>query len=497
MESSAKAHERKQGNVGKFIYPVRTVGYWVVIAQILLYQYQVYEQPQAWVWFFLAIFFAHPHIAFGIYIYKKQQRKIEFSTLVIDMALIAVVALLLDFSPIYVLPYLVANSATNFATNGFGLLWKGALAFIVTLFISYFFSAQTINTDFNFWTALPSQCYLFFAMHYIGFVSYVKGIKLRKAKQDSEQKNILLQEKADELIALNEEIRQQSEEIGAQRDNILEQHNQLSLSNVALQKAHNNIRDSIYYARRLQNSLLPNTDTLNQIFPKHFVFYSPKDVVSGDFFFAHFCPKRNLRFLAVADCTGHGVPGAFMSLVGQLFLHQLVVESELSSPCQILTLLHTKFRDLLQKNATDHRQQDGMDIGILVFDDQKQTFTFSGAKHNLRYTHKNSPNEVAMVSGDAFSIGEHYAKQSPSFSNKEQKYSAGTRFYMHSDGFTDQFGGNNRRKIGKRKLSELISQSHTMPLETQGQWLEDYYHNWRKEGKEQPIDDVILMLIEI
>lgn len=291
----------------------------------------------------------------------------------------------------------------------------------------------------------------------------------RKANAQLAEKNGLLAEK-------NEEISQAYEEIQAQQD--------------TLEHQHKNILESIQYARRIQEAILPEGESLQEALPNHFIFYKPKDIVSGDFYWFYTSPTRT--FLAAVDCTGHGVPGAFMSVLGISLLNQIVRDEPDLAPCDILDRLHQDvMRNLHQIGATGFQSQDGMDIALVALNHERTIMEFAGANNPL-YILRNG--ELEEIKGDRAPIGGSRFIQHR-FANYKVEISDGDSFYLFSDGMADQFGGPKGRKYTYKRLREIISNLHGQPMPVQLDIFSEEFDAWR--GNKEQIDDVLVIGVRV
>lgn len=271
-----------------------------------------------------------------------------------------------------------------------------------------------------------------------------------------------------------------------------------------LEKAHKKITDSLRYARRIQLALLDNHDHLLDDFKDAMILFSPKDIVSGDFYWYEriqqldFDEKtmsssmRRYKILVVADCTGHGVPGAFMAALGNSFLHEIINEHHIFEPHQILMALDQKVQMTL-RNRGGSQMQDGMDIGIILINEATKEAYFSGAKHPL-YLVRN--NKIERIKGSAYSVGgKRAAIKEKKFEKQVISLQENDKLYMATDGFQDQFGGTQGRKYLRNKLQKFLQQISSLPMEKQKEQLVGELVNWKKD--EPQTDDILLIGVEI
>ncbi len=274
---------------------------------------------------------------------------------------------------------------------------------------------------------------------------------------------------------LEEKVRERTGEVVAQKE-IIERKNE-------------DITDSINYAQRIQRTMLPTLTQIRAHIPDFFVFFRPRDIVSGDFYW--FVVRQDIVFLAAVDCTGHGVPGAFMSMIGNGLLQQIVFEKQITEPERILEKLRKGVRNTLKQGETDNR--DGMDIALCAIDKKQKVLNFAGAKLSL-LAYQNG--EQTEYKGDNIIIGgdaELWSSDKP-FTKHQIDILQGSKqhFYLSSDGYHDQFGGSDGKKFMKKRLKELLLNVHTRPVEEQEQILEDHLKKWMGQTHKQ-VDDIMVI----
>jgi PAS domain S-box-containing protein len=280
--------------------------------------------------------------------------------------------------------------------------------------------------------------------------------------------------------------RKQTESVLRDKEAQLEEAQKIVELTEIIRKKNLNITASINYAKRIQDALMPEIPTIKQYLPNMFVFFRPKDIVSGDFYF--FTEEEGKLVIAAVDCTGHGVPGAIMSMAGSVFLKQIINLQGITQPDEILTQLHLNISKSLKQQETGNR--DGMDAAICVIDKEKNVVEFAGAKNSLIYVNDGVLFELA---GDASPVGGYWGKseQNRVFRNKRLEYYPGTMFYMASDGYEDQFGGTEGKKFMKTNFRELLLEIHHKPLEEQMAILEKTMNEWMQEEKQT--DDMLIV----
>jgi serine phosphatase RsbU (regulator of sigma subunit) len=260
--------------------------------------------------------------------------------------------------------------------------------------------------------------------------------------------------------------------------------------------AHKNkdISDSINYAKRIQDSLIPSLKDIRSVFPHSYVFFRGKDVVSGDFPYMAQIENSNIVYIASVDCTGHGVPGALISIIGNYLLNDLIVSKEMNEPGDILRALHFGVVSTLNQEQEDSLSNDGMDIALIKVDREAQTFEFAGAHRSLIQI-KNG--ELEEIKGSKLSIGgTHYTRRGKKmdFINYKTQYNEGDSIHFYSDGYPDQFGGPETRKFGQKNMRAFFNRHANENMEVIGSKLESTFDDWRSGHKQ--MDDVLVMGIK-
>lgn len=276
---------------------------------------------------------------------------------------------------------------------------------------------------------------------------------------------------------------------------VLFKHNKdKKIANALLAEKTKKITDSINYAKKIQNSLLPNEALVKETFKDSFMLFKPKDIVSGDFPF--YFKNGNNVYIAVADCTGHGVPGALLSIVGSLLLNEIVRYENLSAS-ELIDKLHEQVvRTLRQGEAGGENERDGMDIGMCKINLTTGKMEFSGAHRPLFILRNNANTEIEEIKGDKFPIGGVQYKGRKTFSSFETVLNKKDRLFIFSDGITDQFGGFDVKpnKLGAKAIRKIIVDNGAKNIAETKNVLDNYYINWM--GKQKQIDDVLVIGIE-
>jgi sigma-B regulation protein RsbU (phosphoserine phosphatase) len=285
-------------------------------------------------------------------------------------------------------------------------------------------------------------------------------------------------------------IEKQKEEISQQRDSLAEKNTQLNEAYLEIEEQKKHIMDSIYYARRIQTAILPSFTLLDAKLKNYFIFYLPKDIVSGDFYWM--TEADGLVMIAAVDCTGHGVPGAFMSIVGYNQLHNAVNVKLARKASEILNELNTGVINTLNENVNDSSIKDGMDMTLCVFDFPKKKVEFAGANNPIILIRDNIP---VKYKGDRFPIGAFVENQKQLFTNNEIDIEKDDMIYLFSDGYADQFGGPENKKFFTRRFEELLLEIHNKPLEEQKDLLKTTLYDWM--GSNGQVDDILVIGIKI
>jgi serine phosphatase RsbU (regulator of sigma subunit) len=293
----------------------------------------------------------------------------------------------------------------------------------------------------------------------------------------------------DILIAGNDEIARLSHDFDLMYNKVRISLEYIRNQTTELQNSQDLIMDSLRYARTIQAALLPDTEQLKTYFSDAFVIFTPKNVVSGDFFWLY--RKKQKIFLAVADCTGHGVPGAFMTLIGNMLLTKIIEPARIYDPALILETLHLELRSVLQQHES--KNDDGMDIALCSFENTTEgiKLTFAGAKRNLMLF---SGEIYEKIRGNKRSIGGKQKTFAPDFENKEVILKKNDLIYLYSDGFYDQHN-EKREKYGSERFEFFIKKIYELPLEEQKKALEEEFEKFKKNQKQR--DDVTLLAVKI
>ena len=255
-----------------------------------------------------------------------------------------------------------------------------------------------------------------------------------------------------------------------------------------IEQKNNEIVDSINYAKRIQTSMLPSLEEIKRHLPESFVYFRPRDIVSGDFYW--FAEKGDKIFIAAADCTGHGVPGSLVSMIGFNILNQIVNEEGIADPGQILDELHERVTLTLNKDLDPKVAaiRDGMDIALLSINRATKEIQFAGAVRPLVFVDEEG---IKSIRSGVYSIGGIKAFDSDPFPTQKVQPKGKATFYLFSDGYADQFGGPQGKKYKMKKLQELLSNVAKLPIDKQHEMVEHEFNSWI--GNHEQVDDVCVI----
>jgi serine phosphatase RsbU (regulator of sigma subunit) len=303
-----------------------------------------------------------------------------------------------------------------------------------------------------------------FALLIVGVFGFIAFNNFKKAKKA----NIIINSQKEQVELQNEEIFHQKELVEEKQKEII---------------------DSINYAQKIQTAVLTSEEVWKKISPEHFIIFLPKDIVSGDFYWAY-NTLNNRSIFALADCTGHGVPGGFMSMLGNSFLNELIVENKLFKADTVLNKLRDKIiKALGQKGAEDRK--DGMDMGLCVWNKLENTLEFSGANNSLWLIRNN---ELIQYQGDKMPVGQFSEELKP-FTAHNIALQKNDLIVLCTDGFADQFGGDGGKKLKSKNLKEFLVQGSNNSLAQQKTDLVALFNEWK--GKHQQVDDVSMIMIKV
>ncbi len=268
---------------------------------------------------------------------------------------------------------------------------------------------------------------------------------------------------------------------------------QLAAANHVIADKNKSIVDSIEYAKRIQDAMLPNEKDWNSLQQDYFVFYQPKDIVSGDFYWLNLQEKGDGSILnvAVGDCTGHGVPGALMSILGMSSIQEIYAQDDAYLPNQILNQLRKKITLNLKQTGEFGEQKDGMDLGLIHYFTKERKLEFAGANTAAWVVRGH---EIIVLKGDRMPIGIQYGPEQP-FTLQSLPLREGDWIYLFTDGFVDQLGGEFGKKYLSKNFKTFLLSIHHLPSQEQKKRIEEEFQRWKKENDQ--MDDVLVFGLHI
>lgn len=361
---------------------------------------------------------------------------------------------------------------------------------IVNLAIMVLLTIVLYKNNWLFRTPYPDtpKLFAFILNFFIAFlivfiIAYHFQAETNKSRKSLYHKNILFELQSEEITAQRDAIRMHKEE---------------------LESKNTRITDSIKYAKNIQTALLPRMELLDQILPEHFILLRPRDIVSGDFYW--FSYIEDLAIIAAVDCTGHGIPGAFMSMLGSAYLNEIVNKEYITHPAVILRRLRKEVIRSLHQEEDNCESKDGMDIALCVIDREKMKLQFAGATNSMYLVrHKDAPHVESFrktehgdhilfeIKGDRQSISVDFSDRS--FTMHEIDYQEGDSVYLFSDGYADQFGGPDGKKFGYGNFRHQLLKNCTEEMGVQKTMLEECIDNWK--GDFSQVDDIIVVGVKL
>jgi serine phosphatase RsbU (regulator of sigma subunit) len=314
----------------------------------------------------------------------------------------------------------------------------------------------------------------FYLLVIVGLVMIITAIIQRRERMLQKEKQVL--EKA---------VKERTEEVVLQKDKIEKQRDSIKIQKNKIEEINRNLGDSINYARRIQNAVFPPIRLLDELFPDNFLFFQPQQTVSGDFFWVTYYQGK--KIVTVSDCTGHGVPGAFMSMLGITMLNELVHSTGITEASEILNHLKNDIIRALRQDEAEIIAGDGMDMTLCVYDPATSVLQYAGAFNPLVIF---SGGEMQVIDADPMPVGLGAIREKK-FNLHEIKIREGDVIYLFTDGYADQFGGEKGKKFSRRRFLNMLQEIHKLPMNTQKQRLTKSLKDWMK--KEQQIDDITVM----
>ncbi|MCQ2250356.1 MAG: SpoIIE family protein phosphatase [Bacteroidales bacterium] len=348
-------------------------------------------------------------------------------------------------------------------------------------------------------------------LFFIGFV-----IAMRKKNKKLKEQQIAIERANADLQMKNDEITAQKENLIAANNEILTKNEELSRQKEVIEQANKSITDSIVYAKRIQTAVSPSPKFLQAFNLQHFLFFRPRDIVSGDYYWFH--ADNNSIFVVAADCTGHGVPGAFMSMLGLSLFNKIVAERNITEPDLILNHLRAEVKMALHQDSINSSQKDGMDLSLVRYDVDTKMLHFAAANNNgylvqhfckdqeeqakanlLKPEHLRETEDgylrLTIMPADSMPIGV-YIREKESFTKSSYQLKEGDSFYLTSDGYIDQFGGKWGRKFLTKNFQKLVMDINSYDMKHQEKIVIETHENWIGDSYDQ-LDDIIVIGIRV
>ena len=350
------------------------------------------------------------------------------------------------------------------------------------------------------WISILAFLLLIISFIFFQKINYKYENKLQKQNDKLIEQNDKISTAYEEIQAAEEELRQNSEELLALNENLTESNNlvvekneKLELQNSAIEEQAKQIKDSIRYAKSIQKAVLPFFDEIRKKF-KIFIIYKAKDIVSGDFIWHLNFQKENVDFIAMVDCTGHGVPGAFMSIIASRLLHKIITEQNITRTDKILTQLNNEIIIALKQEQTEN--MDGLDISLckVIRNSEGAKIEFSGAKLPIFYYKKNDAKMVRLKADSIHIGGVIFKRNKREFTVTEFQLKNNDMLYMATDGYIDQHNFD-RKRIGTQRFFDTLTKITEKPLPEQKEILISELENWQQKCKQR--DDITLLGIRI
>ncbi len=374
--------------------------------------------------------------------------------------------------------------------KGYKPAWYFAVG-ITFLLGGFVVSNLTVNSIFGF--SLPNNIFTVYSFNFgtviqMMFLSFALADRVRKMKDEKEYAQVEIIAKLRENEELKDKLNRELELKVAERTaEVISQKEEMEMQNKKIAELYKEVTDSIETSKVIQQSILPSENVMKMFMPQFFILYKPKDIVSGDFYWFHV--KNNKIYIAAVDCTGHGVAGAFMSLIGYNLLNQIMKEKPNDNAAEILTKLNKEVIKSLHQDEVGALSREGMDIALCVLDMTKKTIQYAGANNPLYHIRDN---QITVYKADRNSIGIQRGGKTATFVNQELAFQKGDSIYLFSDGYADQIGGKNgTEKFMYPRFRELIVNSSQLGMEEQRELLIETIENWM--GEQEQLDDMLVM----
>lgn len=321
-----------------------------------------------------------------------------------------------------------------------------------------------------------------------------------KEKRRVDEQLELLQTEKDKLEVEKKKVDEKVKKLWTQSTAIHNEKERINELKVEIEGKHREVIDSVNYAKRIQQAILPSTNEITNYFPNSFVLFKPRNIVSGDFYW--FAEKNGIKIIACVDCTGHGVPGAFMSMIGNILLHYIVNDKGVTDPAEILFELNKEVNRALRQAEGGSNSRDGMDAAICCFQPQETnsnnpvveksiTLKYAGANRPL-YLIKN--NELSEIKADKFAVGGVDFNDMKKFTTQSLEIKEEEFIYISTDGYADQFGLEENKKLKTKKFKEILMSIREQPFDEQNRYLDSFIEEWK--GNQEQTDDMLVIGIK-
>ena len=310
-----------------------------------------------------------------------------------------------------------------------------------------------------------------------------------KEKKKVDEENEKLSVEKGKLELEKKKVEEKVKKLWSQSTAIHKEKERINELKIEIEIKHKEIIDSVNYAKRIQEAILPTRAEISNRLPTSFILFKPRDIVSGDFYW--FSNKDGKSIIAAVDCTGHGVPGAFMSMIGNTLLNQIVDEKGVTEPHRILQLLNEEINNSLKQTQAESESRDGMDVAICSFNSEKTELNYAGAMRPLYFVRNN---ELVETRASKFAIGGRDYDENKVFVDHSFSLQKGDTIYISTDGFADQFSPADK-KLMTKKFKEILLSIQDKTMEEQKDHLDEFIENWK--GSLEQTDDILVIGIRV
>lgn len=512
--------------LGKINYPIRVIGYIVGAGIVFAHNIQYGDFTAISFTFFVLVLF-YPHLVYGIYKYSDSNKNIELGFLLFDTFIAGILINIFHFGLFPSLAIGVAITSNNMITRGMRFFLWGILCLGLGILFEGLFTGFQFEPMTSLSVSLLSGVFMLAFSYYFAYANFQNAFQMKNAREKMRLANVNLQKKQlqikaqtehiqetnEQLRTSEEEIRQNSEELVAINESLAAREIELKEKSESLSKTMEQVTSSLNYAKRIQQATLPTDKEIKTALTESFVFFRPRDIVSGDFYwfskiemkamyeeredfegirriFKGFSNEKAV--ITAIDCTGHGVPGAFMSVIAHDLLDEIINFREFIHPDEILTELNKRVREVLRQD--ENKGREGMDMALCVLDLDELSLEFAGA-HNPLVLIRDG--ELETFKGDKLAIGGYANSNSKSFKKQSIQLKPSDIFYIFTDGYQDQFGGPEQRKFMLKRLRNLLLEIHKKPMEEQKQLLNQKLEEWMQQGEEKQLDDILVIGVKV